>query len=188
MIEGFNDWLKNFKAGKKEAVNLLYEEFRPSFVHWMVQKYDCTEEDAIDVFQDTIIVVYKNAQAGKLDKLKSSLKTYIFGVGKNVLSTKLRRHKAKTFESPLAFMESPEMGAEEKMELMERKKMIANMLKKMQIPCQRILHLFFYRRYSVEAIQKTLNYKSREVVRTQKKRCIKGLQKRMKQELNQKNL
>ena len=79
MIEDFNDWLLDFKAGKREAVNLLYEEFRPSFVNWMLQKYNCNEEEAIDIFQDSVMVLYKNAKAGKLENLRSKLKTYLFG-------------------------------------------------------------------------------------------------------------
>ena len=184
MIEDFNNWLSAFKAGKREAANLLYEEFRPSFVNWMLQKHDCSEEEAIDIFQDSIIALYKNAKAGKLDNLKSQLKTYLFGIGKNIFLLRLRKRQKQptTSDAPLEFMESPDGGAESKLQSMDRKKMIAYLLKQMQLPCQRILHLFFYRRYSIEAIQKTLNYKSQEVVRTQKKRCIRALKKQMVKE------
>ncbi|MGB0930111.1 MAG: RNA polymerase sigma factor [Chitinophagales bacterium] len=182
MIEDFNNWLLAFKAGKREAVNVLYEEFRPSFVNWMVKKHHCSEEEAIDVFQDSILVLYKNAKAGKLENLRSELKTYLFGIGKNIFLIRLRNQKKTTSDAPLKFVESSEMGAEDNLQSMDRKKMIANMLKKMQHPCQRILYLFFYRQYSIEAIQKNLNYKSQEVVRTQKKRCIKALQKQMQKE------
>ncbi|MFK7906899.1 MAG: RNA polymerase sigma factor [Chitinophagales bacterium] len=182
MIEDFNNWLLDFKAGKREAVNVLYEEFRPSFVNWMLRKYNCNEEEGIDVFQDSVMVLYKNAKAGKLDDLRSQLKTYLFGIGRNVFLIRMRRQKATTSDAPLEFMESSEIGAEGNLQSMDRKKMIAELLKKMQHPCQRILYLFFYRQYSIEAIQKNLNYKSEEVVRTQKKRCIKALQKQMAKE------
>jgi len=182
MIEDFNNWLSDFKAGKRKAVNMLYEEFRPSFVNWMLQKYNCNQEEAIDIFQDSIMVLYKNAKAGKMESLRSQLKTYLFGIGKNIFLIKRRRQKATTSDDSLKFMESPELGAEGNLQSMDRKKMIAQLLKKMQHPCQRILYLFFYRQYSIEAIQKNLNYKSQEVVRTQKKRCIKALQKQMAKE------
>ncbi|MFK7905343.1 MAG: RNA polymerase sigma factor, partial [Chitinophagales bacterium] len=77
-MKNFNDWLSEFKKGKASAVNVLYEEFRPFFVRLMQQKHRCNEEEAIDIFQDSIIVLYKNAQVGKLDDLSSQLKTYLF--------------------------------------------------------------------------------------------------------------
>lgn len=182
MIEDFNNWLSAFKAGKREAVNVLYEEFRPSFVNWIIQKHNCSEEEAIDIFQDSIIVLYKNAKAGKLQNIKSQLKTYLFGIGKNLFLLRLRKRKQTTSDVPLEFIESSEMGAEGNLQSIDRKKMIADLLKQMQHPCQRILYLFFYRQYSIESIQTNLNYKSPEVVRTQKKRCIKALQKQMLKE------
>lgn len=183
-MEDFNNWLIDFKAGKREAVNVLYEEFRPAFVNWMLQKHNCNEEEAVDIFQDSIIVLYKNAKVGKLDNLRSQLKTYLFGIGRNIFLLRLRKREQKptTSDTPLQFMESSEVGAEKKLQSIDRKKMIARLLKQMQHPCQRILQLFFYHQYSIEAIQKNLNYKSPEVVRTQKKRCIKALQKQMAKE------
>ncbi len=182
MIEDFNNWLSEFKVGKREAANVLYEEYRPSFVNWMLQKHNCNEEEAIDIFQDSIIALYKNARAGKIDNLKSQLKTYLFGIGRNIFLLRIRKQKKTTSDESLKFMESSEIGAEKKLQSIDRKKMIAHLLKQMQHPCQRILYLFFYRQYSIEAIQKNLNYKSQEVVRTQKKRCIKALQKQMAKE------
>ncbi|MEZ4885342.1 MAG: sigma-70 family RNA polymerase sigma factor [Chitinophagales bacterium] len=182
MLEDFNDWLQDFKAGKREAVNVLYDEFRSSFVHWILKKHNCSEEDAVDIFQDAIIALYKNAKAGKLENLTSQLKTYLFAIGKNIFLSQLRQRKETTSDAPLEFTESSEIRAQDMLQSMDRKKMIARLLKQMQHPCQRILYLFFYRQYSIEAIQKDLNYKSQDVVKTQKRRCIKALQAQMAKE------
>ncbi|MGB0931642.1 MAG: RNA polymerase sigma factor [Chitinophagales bacterium] len=175
----FQIWLKEFKAGKKQAVNVLYDEYRPVFVKWMAQQYRCREEEAVDVFQDSIIALYKNAQRGKLDALKSSLQTYLFAIGKNVHLNRLRRQKELVSEDALSSMETQDEGVERKLQMNDRKKLIAQLLNKMKDPCKSILYLFYYHRYSIEAIQKTMKYNTMDVVKTQKRRCIKGLEKRM---------
>ncbi len=177
----FQVWLKKFKLGDKQAVSILYDEHRPVFVRWLIQKYRCTEEEAVDIFQDSVIALYKNAQLGRLDELRSGLQTYLFGIGRNIYLNRLRKHKELVSEDALSTMKAMEEGIERKLQMNDRKKLIAQLLNKMKDPCKSILHLFYYRRYSIEAIQKAMKYNTVEVVKTQKKRCIKGLEKRMAQ-------
>ncbi|MFK7908879.1 MAG: RNA polymerase sigma factor [Chitinophagales bacterium] len=177
----FEAWLKDFKAGNKQAVSVLYDEYRPVFVKWLSQQYRCGGEEAVDIFQDSVIALYKNAQRGKLDVLKSGLQTYLFAIGKNVYLNRLRSRKETVSESALSTMKTEEEGVERKLQMNDRKKLIAQLLNKMKDPCKSILYLFYYRRYSIEAIQKAMKYNTVEVVKTQKKRCIKGLEKRMAQ-------
>ncbi|MGB1241246.1 MAG: RNA polymerase sigma factor [Chitinophagales bacterium] len=188
MVEDFDNWLIDFKAGKKEATNRLYNEYRPFFVKWLVKKHHCSKEDAIDVFHDSIIVLYKNAQRGKLDNMTSQLKTYLFGIGRNVFFERLRKKTPPTSESPLMSMESLDMGAEKKLQLMDRKKLVSQLLKRMENPCRGILYLFYYRQYSIEAIQKSMNYKSIDVVRSQKGRCVKAFKKQFDKVLRKSEL
>lgn len=188
MVEDFDNWLVDFKAGKKEATNSLYNEYRPFFVKWLIRKHHCSQEDAIDIFHDSIIVLYKNAQKGKLDVMTSQLKTYLFGIGRNIFFERLRRQKPATSESPLMSMESSEIGAEKQLQLRDRKKLMAQLLKRMADPCKSIIYLFYYRQYSIEAIQKNMNYKSSSVVRTQKKRCIIAFKKQFEKALKKSDI
>jgi len=135
MVQEFNSWLIEFKAGKRQAANVLYDEYRPVFVKWMRKKHKCNEEVAIDVFQDSIIILYKNAQKGKLDDLQSKLQSYLFGIGQNVFLRRVTRQKKTSSEEELKGMKSPEMGIEKQLQLKDRKKMIAQLLKKMRDPC-----------------------------------------------------
>ncbi|MGB1243461.1 MAG: RNA polymerase sigma factor [Chitinophagales bacterium] len=181
-MENFNSWLSEFKKGKTAAVNVLYEEYRPFFVRLMQQKHRCSEEEAIDIFQDSIIVLYKNAQAGKLDDLRSQLKTYFFRVGVNIFLKRLEKQKRSNAaqETSLQKKEGENIGIEQQLQLKDRKKLVAQLLKRMENPCQTILYLFYYRRYSIEAIQKKMDYNSSAVVRTQKKRCVRTFERQLK--------
>ncbi len=186
-MENFNSWLSEFKAGKTSAVNVLYEEYRPFFVKLMQQKHRCSEEEAIDIFQDTIIVLYKNAKAGKLDDLRSQLKTYFFRVGVNIFLKRLEKQKRNDAAQEVSFQkrEGEKIGIEQELQLKDRKQLVAKLLKRMENPCQTILYLFYYRRYSIEAIQKSMNYSSSSVVRTQKKRCVRAFERQLKKVVKQ---
>lgn len=180
-MEDFQAWLKKIKTGNKQAINILYDEYRPVFVKWLIQQYRCGEEEAVDIFQDSVIALYKNAQRGKLDVLKSGVRTYLFAIGKNIYLNRLRSQKETVSEDALSAMQTQEEGAERRLQMNDRKKLIAQLLNKMKDPCKSILYLFYYRRYSIEAIQKAMKYNTVEVVRTQKRRCIKSLEKRIAQ-------
>lgn len=170
-------WLQQFRLGKTEAINWIYENYRDEFVTWVLKRHQCTEEEATDIFQDSVIVFYRNVRLGKITTLKSSIKTYLFGIGKNLL---LKRFRAKRLQ--MVSMEKTEnvlFNAQEmpyeRLQDVERVKLIRQLLQRMKEPCSSILKLFYFKRYAIEAIQSAMNYNSLEVVKTQKKRCMKRL-------------
>ena len=55
-----------------------------------------SDEDVSDVFQDTIIILYKQISEDNLN-LTTDLKGYFFGIARNVWSAQLRK-KQKTTE------------------------------------------------------------------------------------------
>src|SRR6188768_2088296 len=73
------------KKNDQRGLNTAYTAFREEFVHWLMKVQKCDKEDAREYYQAAILIVYDNIHAGKLDALRSSLKTYIFGIGKNLV-------------------------------------------------------------------------------------------------------
>lgn len=171
------NWLQQFKLGKTEAINWLYENYRDEFVMWVLKRHQCTEEEAIDVFQDSVIAFYRNVRLGKIIILQSSIKTYLFGIGKNLLLKRFRAKRLQTvsMEKTENVVPNEEEMPYEKLQNMERVKLIRQLLQRMKEPCRSILKLFYFKKYAMEAIQNAMNYNSLEVVKTQKKRCMKRL-------------
>jgi RNA polymerase sigma factor (sigma-70 family) len=83
-----------FKQDDK-ILNWLYDNYLPS-VKSYVLKNSGSSEDVSDVFQDSIIVLYKQISEDKLS-LSTDLKGYFFGIARNVWSAQLRK-KQKTTE------------------------------------------------------------------------------------------
>ena len=85
--------LTEIKEGNEQVMAQLYNDYRAPFLAWARKYFTLDDETLIDVFQDAVIVLYQNVVEEKLTQLDSSLKTYLFGIGKNLLYKRLRKTK-----------------------------------------------------------------------------------------------
>ncbi len=174
-----NDWLQRVKNGDSKAIADLYRAYRDNFVQWMQETSNCDEQEALDIFQESVLAVYKNIVANKLTAFNSSIKWYLFGVGKKIYVTHNRKRKV-SIESR---EEVPDIGVVENTPSFRAQKvdtqeqLLTKMLKQMKEPCYTILHLYYYEKQKVAYIAKKLGYKNSNVASIQKVRCIKALRK-----------
>ena len=90
------DWITEIKNNTPGTLEQLYSMLRPLFMDFG-KRYTQQEEDVLDVFQDAMIVFYENIQTGKLTVLDSTVKTYVFSIGKHLLINKLKKQQKKLF-------------------------------------------------------------------------------------------
>ncbi len=76
--------IRNIIEGGEETLKAMYRDYRNEFLSWAKRNNNGSEEDAEDIFQDAIIVFYKNVVKGKITHLESSIKSYLFGICKNM--------------------------------------------------------------------------------------------------------
>ena len=77
--------LDSFKNGGQAYLKVFYNKYRDEFTHWAIKHYSIDDDIAAETYQQTMITLYYNVQENKLTTLKSSLKTYLFAIGKNLL-------------------------------------------------------------------------------------------------------
>nr|MBP9791004.1 hypothetical protein [Bacteroidia bacterium] len=87
-----NSIIEEILNGRQEPLQEIYCNHRNEFLNWAIFHYSCSEEEAKDVFQDSIVAFYENIVGGKLRHLTCDVKTYIFGVGKFKLLTLLKKN------------------------------------------------------------------------------------------------
>ena len=80
---------KDSEQGLKE----IYTSYRNEFLLWAVRHHSCTMDEAMDVFQQSVIIFYENIVSGKLTEITTQVKTYIFSIGKNKILELLRSKK-----------------------------------------------------------------------------------------------
>ena len=160
------------KYGAKE-LEPVYLKFRDEFMHWAIKNYQCSLEDSKEVFQIAMLVLYQNIESGKLEYLTSTLKTYVFSIGKNKLMELSRGAKKVSYVIPL-LQDKPHLDNDLKE---ERLCLVENMVDKLGDPCKRILQLYYYHNNSMDEISSKLNYKNAETVKNQKYKCLQRLRK-----------
>lgn len=167
--------LDALRSEGSNGLKQFYESYRNDFMAF-ARKYTSAEEDVLDVYQDTVIAFYENVSREKIKTLRSSLKTYLFSIGKYKLIDHLKR-KGKTISSddPEYSRELIDDSVEEKIQLNEQQTQLKQALNQLGEQCRDLLLLFYYRRYSIDAIREEMNYKNDNVVKAHKSRCMKKL-------------
>ncbi|MEM6358605.1 MAG: sigma-70 family RNA polymerase sigma factor [Bacteroidota bacterium] len=167
---------EKLKAGDESQINGLYHLYRNEFIHWCITNYSVDEEGAADLFQDTIIAFYFNVRNGILQELSSKLKTYIFAIGKNLALKKLRKEARMVANDDMVELNAA-IQSIEIFEESDKKKAIAKLMTKIGEPCKSLLKLFYFDRFSMDAIATRLGYKNENVAKSQKLRCFNSLKK-----------
>jgi RNA polymerase sigma factor (sigma-70 family) len=163
---------EELRKGNKAALARVYSNYREEFILF-ASKYELAEDDILDVFQDSIIALYENAQKNKLDTIKSSLKTYLFAIGKYKIFKILKSNALSIETENFILIENLELYEPDMNDELSIK--LQNAYQKLGKQCKEILRLSFYEGKSNEEILEELDYSTKDVVKSQKSRCIKQL-------------
>lgn len=176
--------IRELRQGNSKVLKQVYVHLNT--ITSYVMKNSGTAEDGHDVFQETVIVFYRNVVKPEF-KLTSAIGTYLYAIGRRVWLNKLRANKMKlvdetkveeralieAFEFELPEYASPDLGQK-----------LNHLLDQLGETCKEILQLFYFKKLNLEAIKDKLAYGSSQVVRQQKYRCIKKVRDQIAKEPN----
>ena len=145
-------------------LNWLYDNYLQAVKNYVLRNSG-TVEDVSDVFQDSIIVLYKQIIENNLN-LTTDLKGYFFGIARNVWNAQLRK-KQRITELDIDLADEDET-AEAGDPVLER--VISRAFKKLKPDQQTILSLFS-EGHSYEEIALKMNLKNEVYARRKKYLC-----------------
>lgn len=162
---GNDQILLQLRNGKqKDAIAELYKSF-PSVRHF-IRSNGGNDDEAKDIFQDALIIFYKNAMKPEF-KLTASISTYLFSVSKYLWKDELKKkNRIVQFEVDKPEELSLPQNSEEKCQRMDK------ILHSLGEKCMEILQLFYYKKQSMDEIAQQLGYKNVDTAKTQKYKCI----------------
>jgi len=137
----------------------------------LVLKNSGSADDASDLFQEVLIILYEKARDQKL-VLTSSLKTFIYSVARNQWLKKLHAGMKNTRLENFEEFVSVETEPEETLTPVLNK-----LLDEIGETCRKLLVAFYYRKKSMEEICIELNYSNPDSAKNQKYKCIQRLKK-----------
>ncbi|MGO1584342.1 RNA polymerase sigma factor [Mesonia sp.] len=179
-----NITIEDLKQGSDLLFKKIYEENRDKFINF-ARKYNLPQEDIIDVYQDAYIIFYNNVMQGKIEKFTSSISTYLFSIGKYLIYDKLKKNnKTINPDFDLSLIRKKEELVDSDLDLNEEELTTEQILLKKHFvslgkKCQELLSLFYYRGYTIKEIIEASEYKSENVVKSAKSRCLKTLKERI---------
>jgi RNA polymerase sigma factor (sigma-70 family) len=176
------DQLLKIRKGDQTVLNGLYLKYRKIFEQWAMNHYKIDEDLSAEVYQQAFIAFYYNVKEGKLTHLSSSLKTYLFSIGKNILREHFKAAQ-KTPEPLEVSLEGLDYSITDKYDQMHNKTIVGQLLVRIGEPCKSVLELYYFYDYSLESIAATLNYKTEQIAAKRKFICLKQLR-AMLQEAN----
>ncbi len=181
--------LKNLEAFKLSLesrgtaiLDDIYIEYKDEFFNFG-RKYGAGRQALTDIYQDAIIIFYENVVSGKLTELRSSIKTYIFSIGKYSIYN-LKKKDRKTISLEREHLENLDLGLITLDQKSDTKvALVQEALNQLGENCRRILILFYYNSYTIEALMHEFDYKNENVVRAHKSRCLRNLKGLIKSKL-----
>jgi len=128
--------IEGIRLQDDRILNWLYDNYHQTIRHHVL-KNNGSEADVSDVFQESIITLYKQISGNEL-KLTSDLKGYFFGIARNIWNAQLRK-KSRNTEIESDFPDENDNGDEDKLVL---ERIVNRAFKKLSSDSQTILTLF----------------------------------------------
>lgn len=171
-----SDFLDRLKRGDDALLRDIYDQYKSDFIRWAI-RYGIDQVVAEDVFQISVVILYDNAITGKLSHLSSSVKTYLFSIGKHKCQEYKRgqKHDFQTVEPALLELFADQHTPEKEIRFDVEE--LRDALVIMGDPCKRLLELMYYQKLSQDAISQLMGYKDRDTVKSKKYKCIARLKK-----------
>lgn len=170
--------IEAIKAGSEKILFQLYENYRNEFISWAIRNHQVTVEEAKDIFQESVVALYRNVKTGKADTLEASMKTYLFGIGKNIMLNAIKRKsiELKAFEN---FNHEQDNGINDHYHQEHLINLVKRIYKAIGSPCKEILELYYEKGYDMESVALQVGYKNADVAKKKKYECLKSLEERI---------
>lgn len=171
------DALADLKSDDRLKLKALYNKYRVSFLGFG-KKYRMDADDLADIYQEAFLALRKKAFQGSLDTVTSSMKTYLFGIGKFMIFDALKLKKRSIPLEPnlhQAGEDFEEIAVAHKAALTAEQLLLRKHFKELGDKCREMLTLFYYRGLSIKEIVLEAGYENENTVKATKSRCLKML-------------
>lgn len=169
MKSGINALIESFEQDREATLSSIYKTYRSNFLNFG-RSLTNDDEMTIDCFQEAVISLYENLTIGKITDQNSTIKTYLFAIGKNKI---LNAQKKKINQAKLTLKQTENDEFQiQKEEVDFNRTLLKKGFDLLGDRCKEILIRYYYHGYSIEAIMNSMDYKNENTVKAHKSRCL----------------
>lgn len=164
-------------AGRElnEAIRFIYRQYSQATSSFIMQ-HGGSEQDADDIFQETVVAFIEVVQKGKY-RGEASVKTFLNSIARNYWFNEIKKRdrsglRDKQFELS---RDKNEADVSHYISEMERKRQLRELVDQLGESCRKVLLLFYYENLSMKEMVEHLPYDNEQVVRNKKYKCLQAL-------------
>lgn len=176
------------------ALDSFIKSQRDRTIAYLQRNFFVSKDECEDIFQDSFIMLYQNAQEGKLDNLTSSVSTYFMAICRNKTMELLRTkgkyihssvddeiHKSITFIGSRINMVLSFDNDDDPIE--QKEALVREIVKDLPSPCNELLWGFYRDGLSMKDLAERYGYSNENTVKVTKHRCCDKFKKRFSEML-----
>ena len=168
--------LKGLAANEATAIETIYRE-NYGIIQSFILKNNGYYEDARDIFQEAMIVLYEKA-ASESFVLTCQIKTYLYSVCRRLWLKKLQQLQRY---NPGIEINEEVIPVDEELEAYEKKNedltLMEHAMDKIAEPCKSLLEAYYFQKKSMPEIANYFGYTNADNAKTQKYKCLVRLKK-----------
>ncbi|MEO1030123.1 MAG: sigma-70 family RNA polymerase sigma factor [Bacteroidota bacterium] len=155
-----------FKKGKREeAFKALYKLYPR--IEKLVLSKGGTKADASDVFQEALIILYRNLQKSDF-KLTSSFYTYLYSVSRFIWKDAQKQFSKQELHN----LESEQVSILDAVLEEQKYRLAEHAFRELGERCQQLLRWFYIKKKTFKAIAELMQFKSEKGAKNQKYKCL----------------
>jgi RNA polymerase sigma factor (sigma-70 family) len=168
--------LEGLATNDKKAVEAIYQD-NYNMVQSLVINNNGSSDDAKDIFQEAMIVLYEKVRSGSFE-LNCQIKTYVYSVCRRLWLKRLQQ--LNRYSAPLGDTESI-VPVEEEVEGHEQRNAEFEMMEKainsLGEPCKSLLEAYYLQKQNMQVIAANFGYTNSDNAKNQKYKCLMRLKK-----------
>jgi RNA polymerase sigma factor (sigma-70 family) len=168
--------LKGLALNDHKSVETIYKLFY-NMVQTLIVNNNGSADDARDIFQETVIVLYEKAKSGSFE-LNCQLKTYVYSVSRRLWLKKLQQQQ-KYIPNLIGLDET--VPVEEEVDNHSQRNSEFQMMEKALLhlgePCRSLIEAFYLQKKNMTDIAGHFGYTNADNAKNQKYKCLMRLRK-----------
>jgi RNA polymerase sigma factor (sigma-70 family) len=168
--------LQGLAQNDRKAIETIYKQHY-NMVQSLILNNNGTPDDARDIFQEAMIVLYEKVKSGSFE-LNCLIKTYLYSVCRRLW---LKRLSQLQRISPEVEKLEETVPVEEDLDIHEQKDMdfqtMERSMKNLGEPCKSLLEAYYHQKKSMVEIAVSFGYTNADNAKNQKYKCLMRLKK-----------
>jgi len=158
-----------------DAIQFIYRQYSEA-TGSLIRQYGASEQDADDIFQETVVAFIDVVKKGKF-RMEASVRTFLASIARNYWFNELKKrdrsdHRNKIFELGRG---KDEADTSELIVEMEKKRQLRELVDRLGESCRKVLLMFYYENMSMKEMLEHLPYENEQVIRNKKYKCLQQL-------------